>query len=215
MRTAVLVLTLSFAAWGSLGAISLEATDFAPDPGEVVALRCQGAPPGAEFAWDLDGDGAFESVTSSPRVELEMGEGPRSVALEVRSAGRRLARIEALLMGDPFLSAVRTVVDSGDRVEVTLRITAKTELLAPGFVEVVPEGWGVEVYDPGGAEYKIKGAIEALWTLKLLPGDTLTFEYGLIPLWGGGSLELKGEASAIKDDRYYRAPIVGITSLTR
>ena len=214
MRTGVILLGLSVLGAISVcgGAATLQASTFTPDPGETIQLWVSGAPVGAEFLWDLNGDGAADRVTQAPRLQWAVPQGVHRVGVEVRHQGKVIAAIEALIVADPFIACWQTISISGNTWEVEVTFRAKTDLSAPGLEIEIPAGWGVEVLDPGNLTYKIKGGIYGFWATELHPGDELGFRYRLYPVSSGLSFVFSGKASGVVGRRYYTVPIAGVVS---
>lgn len=192
------------------GAVTLQASTFTPDPGETVHLWATGVPPGAEFLWDLNGDGIVDRATESPRVQWAVPPGAHEVRVVVKQGGRTVSSVEALIVADPYIACWQNAVRVGNFWEVTVTYRAKAHLTAPGLEIAVPQGWGVEVLDPGGLTYKIKGGIHGFWALELFPGDELSFRYRLYPVSPGAAFVFSGRATAMVEGRYLKVPIAGI-----
>ncbi|HDI11088.1 MAG TPA: hypothetical protein ENF77_02050 [Candidatus Acetothermia bacterium] len=214
MRSAIvsviLVLGLGVGAWAGVG---LWASTFVPMPGQKVTLRAVGAPQGATFLWDLNGDGIADRTTASPEITWMVPQGPHVVSLTVERGGRVIGRASAQVVADPHIAAYREITETDGRLEVRVVVTARSRIVAPALTETMPPGWAIVVYDPGEAQYKIKGGLQALWAMELLPGDSVSLTYDLVPVsGGGGSLTLSGEVTAYVGDTYYRVPLAGIVS---
>lgn len=212
MRTGVMFLGLAILGAFSGGAVTLQVSTFTPDPGETIQLWISGAPVGAEFLWDLNGDGVADRTTEVPRLQWAVPQGAHKVGVLVKNAGTVIASIEALIVADPYIACWQTTVPAGNTWEVEVTFRAKVTLSAPGLEIGVPDGWGVEVLDPGSLTYKIKGGIHGLWALRLAPGDELAFRYRLYPVSPGISPVFYGKASGIVGGRYHTVPIAGIIS---
>lgn len=212
MRIGVIV--LSFAVLGALsgGAATLQVSTFTPNPGEMVNLWVSGAPLGAQFLWDLNGDGVADRSTETPRIQWAVPQGPHRVGVVVQHEGKTVASVEALIVADPYIGCWQIAKRVGDFWEVTVIFRAKARFTAPGLEIQVPEGWGVEVLDPGNLTYKVKGGIHGFWAVELHPGDELKFRYRLYPVSPGLSFVFTGTASGVIEGRYYTVPIAGIVS---
>ncbi len=214
MRTGAILLGLVLLGatpiWGQT--VTLQVSTFTPDPGETVQLWISGAPVGAEFLWDLNGDGIADSTTEIPRLQWAVPQGAHKVRVVVKHEGKVIAAIEALIVADPYIACWQTIIPSGNTWEVKVTFRAKANLSAPGLEIEVPEGWGVEVSDPGNLTYKIKGGIHGFWAIELYPGDELGFRYRLYPVSPGLSFVFSGKASGVVAGRYYTVPIAGVVA---
>ncbi len=157
--------------------ITLECSNLIPDPETTVILWVRGAPQGASFRWDLDGDGRFETTTSEPEIRFIVGSGSRTVTVEVTSAGKSLGQASLGIVADPRFGAIRTVTKEDGSFLVTLMIQAKLPLIAPGIAEDIPRGAVVEVVAEGGAFWRKAERLEAVWPVILDPGSVLAFSY--------------------------------------
>ncbi|MBC7221813.1 hypothetical protein H5T56_02335 [Candidatus Bipolaricaulota bacterium] len=189
--------------------ITLEASTFTPDPGTTVSLFVRGAPVGATFRWDLDGDGIFEHTTAEPQVTLSVSEGMKLVRVEVARDGKTLAQSALALVSDRRLGAARLVLSEGTSYLVTITVGGKTTLIAPGFVEDIPAGFAVEVVADGGAFWRRAEKLEVVWPVILDPGQTLTFTYRLSPP-AGATFQFAGMVSAYVEGRRVEIPIAGV-----
>ena len=212
MRTGVILLVSAILGAFSGGAVTLQVSTFTPDPGETIQLWISGAPMGAEFLWDLNGDGVADRTTEIPRLQWAVPLGAHTVRVVVRKEGKVIETFEALIVADPYMACWQTTVPVGNTWEVKVTFRAKANLSAPGLEIEVPEGWGVDVLDPGNLTYKIKGGIHGFWAVELFPGDELSFRYRLYPVSPGLSFVFSGEASGVVGGRYYTVPIAGIVA---
>lgn len=210
MRIGVFLLGL-MALGATCGAATLRVSTFTPDPGETIQLWVSGAPAGAEFLWDLDGDGVAERTTDMPRINWTVPQGAHPVGVTVKHQGKALVTLTALIVADPYIACWQTISRSGDLWEAVVTYRAKFRIAAPGLEITVPEGWGVEVVEAGNLVYKIEGGIHGFWSVELSPGDELTFRYRLHPI-SGGNLLLSGSATGMVQGHYYTVPIAGILS---
>lgn len=211
MRFKALVLAtatgvLCILGWAS--GLTLETSTFTPDPGGTVNLFLRGAPADASFHWDLDGDGAYERVTAEPWATVVVPAGLRLVQVRVVSGGKVLAQLTAALVADAQLGAARIVTPEGPNFLVTITVSAKIPLIAPGFVEQIPAGFAVEVVAEGGAFWRKAEKLEAIWPVILDPGQTVTFTYRLYPL-AGVSFSWTGLVSAYVEGKRVEIPIAG------
>lgn len=190
-----------------LGA-TLHCSTFTPKPDETVTIAVRGAPPGASFRWDLDGDGRFETSSLEPYVTLRVSSGPRLIRVEVVSAGRA-ELLAAMVVADPHLGAVRTIVPEGVTFLVQVAVQSKVPVIAPGFVEEIPKGFAFEVVAEGGAFWRRAEKLEVLWPLILEPGAPLVFTYRLHPP-AGATFQLSGVVSGYVEGRRVEVPIAGL-----
>jgi len=195
---------------GVLGfGMSLESSTFTPDPGAPVSLFVCGAPAGATFRWDLDGDGIYDRTTTEPQVTFSASPGMRLVKVEVVSAGRTIGQLIVAIVADSKLGATRSVIREETSYLVTISVTSKTPLIAPGFVEDIPAGFAVEVVAEGGAFWRKAEKLEVVWPVILDPGQTLTFSYRFYPL-AGVDFQFSGLVSGYVEGKRVEVPIAGI-----
>ena len=187
--------------------ITLECSNLIPDPETTVILWVKGAPQGASFRWDLDGDGRFESTTSEPEIRFVVGSGSRTVTVEVTSAGKSLGQASLTIVADPRLGAIRTITKEDGSFLVTLMIQAKMPLIAPGIAEDIPQGAVVEVVAEGGAFWRKAEKLEAVWPLILDPGSVLAFSYRVYST--AEKLWLSGVVSGYVGGQRVEIPIAG------
>lgn len=207
--TSAFVLSLVFCL-GLLGTeITLESASFTPDPGTAVTIVVHGAPAGATFRWDLDGDGIYERTSGEPQALLTAATGLRVVRVEVIQGNTVLKRIVAGIVADPTLGATRTLVPEDGALLVTITVVAKVPVIAPGFVEDVPTGFALDVVAEGGAFWRKVEKLEAVWPVILDPGQTLSFTYRLYPL-AGVDFQFSGMVSAYFQGKRVEIPIAGI-----
>jgi len=187
--------------------IVLECSNLIPDPETTVILWVKGAPQGASFRWDLDGDGRFESTTSEPEIRFVVGSGSRTVTVEVTSAGKSLGQASLGIVADPRLGAIRTITKEDGSFLVTVMIQAKMPLIAPGIAEDIPQGAVVEVVAEGGAFWRKAEKLEAVWPLILDPGSVLAFSYRVYST--AEKLRLSGVVSGYVGGQRVEIPIAG------
>jgi acylphosphatase len=187
--------------------ITLECSNLIPDPETTVILWVKGAPQGASFRWDLDGDGRFETTTSEPEIRFVVGSGSRTVTVEVTSAGKSLGQASLGIVADPRLGAIRTITKEDGSFLVTLMIQAKMPLIAPGIAEDIPQGAVVEVVAEGGAFWRKAEKLEAVWPLILDPGSVLAFSYRVYST--AEKLRLSGVVSGYVGGQRVEIPIAG------
>ena len=210
MPKAVMLLVLSglFFGLSALGAnLTLESSTFTPDPGESVTLFVRGAPFGATFRWDLDGDGTYELTTAEPWVTFTVPQGMLVVRVEVVGKDQSV-RLLAALVADARLGATRLIVPEGPTYLITITVRSKIPVIAPGFVEDVSQGFAVEVVDDGGAFWRRAEKLEVVWPVILDPGQALTFTYRLYPL-AGAEVQFSGAVSAYAEGKRVEIPIAG------
>jgi hypothetical protein len=187
--------------------IVLECSNLIPNPETTVILWVKGAPQGASFRWDLDGDGRFESTTSEPEIRFVVGSGSRKVTVEVTSTGKSLGQASLTIVADPRLGAIRTITKEGGSFLVTVMIQAKMPLIAPGIAEDIPRGAVVEVVAEGGAFWRKAEKLEAVWPLILDPGSVLVFSYRVYST--ADKLRLSGVVSGYVGGQRVEIPIAG------
>lgn len=189
--------------------ITLESSTFTPDPGVTVTLFVRGAPSGASFLWDLDGDGSYERTTQEPQAAFVVAEGVRLVRAEVVSGGKSLTQFKVLFVANTQLGATRFMVSEGTSYLVTVCVAPKITVIAPGIVEEIPSGFAVEVVTDDGAFWRRAERLEAVWPLILSPGQSVSFTYRLYPL-AGVSFQFSGLVSAYAEGKRVEIPIAGV-----
>lgn len=175
--------------------VSLIPSTYMPNPGAEVTFHALGAPTGAQFSWDFDGDGRPELTTHQPQAKWAVPPGYWEVALEVIQGGKVLARARTAVVADARLGAVRSAHWVSGALEVTVVVRAKTTLIVPGLQETIPPGWVAVVVDDGGAIFRIGDLLEALWPTILDPGWEVKLVYRLHPPSPGAAPKLSGKAS--------------------
>ncbi|MGB9757394.1 MAG: hypothetical protein ACPLRP_02160 [Candidatus Bipolaricaulaceae bacterium] len=209
MRVKTLFLLGVFFGASVLGAnMTLESSTFTPEPGGSVTLFVRGAPSGATFRWDLDGDGAYELTTAEPQATTTVPQGLRLVRVEVVVGKEGVAQFLAALVADARLGATRFVSHEDKSYLVTITVSCKTPIIAPGFVEDIPPGSTVEVVGEGGAFWRRAEKLEVVWPLILDPGQTVSFTYRLYPL-AGAEIRFGGLVSAYVEGKRVEIPIAG------
>ncbi len=196
-RLAVLFAIVATAGAVALGGgIRLVPSDYAPLPGARITLTVVGAPAGAEFDWDLNGDGVVDKTTSSPSLSYSPREGYQFIVVQVRSGGRAVGSAKLAISSSPDLGAFRTITrrETG-ALEVTITLKARVLLFAPGIEESIPAGWAAEIVDAGGAVYVLGSLLQAVWPVELMPGGEVSLKYLLHPA-AGEQATLSGAASA-------------------
>ena len=187
--------------------ITLECSNFIPDPETTVVLWVRGAPLGASFRWDLDGDGVFESTTLEPQINFVAKRGSQTVTVEVLSGGKSLARASLAIVADPRFGAIRTITKEDGSFLVTILVQAKLPLIAPGIAEEIPVGTAVEVVAEGGAFWRKAEKLEAVWPLILDPGSVLAFSYRVYST--SETLRFSGVVSGYVGGQRAEIPIAG------
>lgn len=214
MRTVLLIFGLLACGWMALAqGPTLVSSTAIPNPGEEVAFQVLGAPVGAQFRWDFNGDGRPDLTTNAPTASWAAPAGYWEVAVEVVQGGRTVSRIVGAVTAHPQLGAFRTVRWNGNVLEVTVVLQAKQPLVAPGVVETVPPGWVASVLDDGGGYAPRRGdAVEILWSTHLDPGRSVRVVYALYPPASGTAVRFSGTASAYSGGRRVEARIAGVVT---
>lgn len=214
MRTVLLVFGLIACGWCALAqGPALVSSTAIPNPGEEVAFQVLGAPPGAQFRWDFNGDGRPDLTTNGPTANWTAPAGYWEVAVEVVQGGKTVSRILGAVTAHPQLGAFRTARWNGAVLEVTVVLQAKQPLVAPGVVETVPPGWVVSVLDEGGGYAPRRGdMLEVLWSTTLEPGMSVRVVYALYPPAPGAAVRFSGTASAYSGGRRLEARIAGVVT---
>lgn len=201
------MLVVGGVAWGQ--GVALVATNAIPNPGTEITFQVLGAPAGAQFRWDFNGDGRPDATTNQPWASWTVPAGYWEVAVEVIQGGKVASRVTASVVADVRVGAYRSARWNGGVLEVTVTVRAKQFLVAPAVVETVPPGWAATVIDDGGAVYRRGDVLEVLWSTSLDPGMELRFVYALYPPAGGMSVRLSGTASGYTQGRRVEARVAG------
>lgn len=180
-----------------------------PNPGAEVTLQVTGAPPGAQFSWDFNGDGRSDATTREPWAKWTVPAGYWEVAVDILQSGKSVARLSIAVVADAHLGAIRSVQWVGGGAEVTVIVRAKQFVVAPGLSETIPPGWVVEVVDDGGAVWQRKEALEAIWATVLDPGWEVRLVYRLYPPTAGATARLSGTVSGYQDGQRVEARVAG------
>lgn len=214
MRTLLTCLGLVLGAAGAFAAgPALVSTTAVPRPGEEVGFQVLGAPVGAQFRWDFNGDGRPDLTTNAPTATWVVPAGYWEVGVEVVLGGKTVSRILGAVVAHPQLGAFRTARWNGNVLEVTVVLQAKGFLVAPGIVEAVPPGWAAVVHDEGGGFAPRRGdAVEILWSTYLDPGKSVRAVYALYPPSAGAPVRFSGTASAYSGGRRVEARIAGVVT---
>ncbi len=198
---------LTFTGWAQ--GIALEASTFAPDPGGAVVFQVIGAPTGAQFRWDFNGDGRWDLTTEGPLAQWTVPAGAWETVVEAVQGGRVVGQARAVVVADARLAAVRFVRSLEDVLEVTITLKAKTRVVAPGIEEVIPAGWIAVVVDDGSSLYKVGETLQAVWPTILDPGWEVKLVYQLHPTAGGAFPHLQGLASGYILGERFEVKIAG------
>ncbi|QAA76804.1 MAG: hypothetical protein BIP78_1038 [Candidatus Bipolaricaulis sibiricus] len=215
MRTLVLA-TCSGVLAGVLGlaqTMALVPSTAIPNPGTEISFQVTGAPAGAQFRWDFNGDGRPDATTNQPWASWTVPAGYWEVTVEVVQNARVLSRLSAAVAANAQLGAFRVARWNAGALEVTVTLFAKQSLVAPALTETVPPGWAAVVVDDGGAVYRRGDVLEVLWSTYLDPGMAVQIVYALYPpSAAGSSARLSGTASAYQAGRRIEARIAGVVS---
>lgn len=185
----------------SASGLSLVASTAIPHPGTEITFQVTGAPAGAEFRWDLNGDGRPDAMGNQPWATWTVPAGYWEVTVDVVHAGNSLARLSTAVVADSRLAAVREVRWTQAQIEVTVTIQARARIFGPGLVVDVPPGWGASALgsdrsvsttnEQGQLEFLISEAVE------LYPGEQVTTRYLLIPPSPNAVVKLKSWATGL------------------
>ena len=206
--TAYAIITVGVLALGQ--GVALVVTDAIPSPGSEITFQVVGAPAGAQFRWDFNGDGRPDATTNQPWASWTVPAGYWEVSVEVIQGGRVVSRVMAAVVADARVGAFRSARWNGGALEVTVTVRAKQFLVAPAVVETVPPGWAATVIDDGGAIYRRGDILEVLWSTYLDPGMELRFVYALYPPSGEAPVRLSGVASGYMEGRRVEARVAGM-----
>ncbi|GAB4312444.1 MAG: hypothetical protein Kow0097_14010 [Candidatus Bipolaricaulota bacterium] len=163
-----------------------------PLPGAEITLQVAGAPAGAQFKWDFNGDGRPDATTSQPWASWIVPAGPWEVVVDVVHGGQPLARLSTMVVADARGGAIREVRWTQSAVEVTVTFLARTRIMAPGLTVDVPPGWVVTARDPSTVNEQGQLEILPSSAMELYPGQELTVSYVLYPPSSGARARLMG-----------------------
>lgn len=183
-----------------------------PTPGAEITLQVTGAPTGAQFSWDFNGDGRSDATTTQPWAKWTVPAGYWEVAVDVLQGGKSVARLSIAVVADANLSAVRSVRWTGGVAEVTVVLRAKQFVVAPGLSETIPPGWVVGTVEGADLSTSQGGILYALWSTVLDPGTEVSLRYRLHPPAPGMAARLSGMVSAYKDGQRVEARVAGTAS---
>jgi len=216
-RTAIGLLVtmtvLTLAAWAVSGfEADFEVSTYNPDVAELVNFEvcepCLGESGTFHYAWDFDSDGIAELETDDPVAAYGFAsDGYHQVTLTVTAAGQVRSRRKGVLVGPTPAYAVRELIEQ-ENGTVFVLITIHVESAVPGslgFVESMPDGWQLEIVDPGGATTKRNAGekqLEVFWMMSLDAGAELTFSYRLHRSYASELPLLEGELSGYSEGRF-------------
>ncbi len=198
--------------WGVLcfaSSMGLVPSTHLPNPGAEITLQVTGAPTGAQFSWDFNGDRRSDATTREPRATWTVPAGYWEVAVDVLQGGKTVARLTTAVVADARLGAVRSVQWSGGVAEVTVTVRAKQVVVAPGIEEAIPSGWVVGTVEGPDLFVSQGGVLFALWSTILDPGWEVRLVYRLHPPTAGATARLSGTVSGYKDGQRVEARVAG------
>lgn len=163
------------------GGLSLIPSTPIPLPGAEITLQVVGAPAGAQFKWDFDGDGRPDATTNQPGARWIVPPGSWEVAVEVVQGGQSLGRLSTMVVADTRAGVVREARGTKSAVEVTVTVLARTRIMAPGLTVEVPPGWVVTSLDPSTVNEQGQLEILPSSAMELYPGQELTVRYVMYP----------------------------------
>lgn len=168
-----------------------------PEPGSEVSFQVSGAPAGAQFKWDFNGDGHPDATTNQPWANWTVPAGAWNVTVDVIQGGRSLSQLGVRVVADSRLGAIGEVRWTGGVAEVTVIIRARTEIFGPGLTVDVPPGWTATSLDP--ARMNEQGQLEILASSAtiLYPGQELILQYVLYPPSAGARARLACSVTGI------------------
>ena len=138
------------------------------------------------YEWDFDGDGRIDLATEFPKARWIYDEpGPHAAFLRVTdddgASGTTQMVVEVqdapvLVRQELKTSIAPNRVLPGDTFQVTVMITAHTEIHGLGLQAELPEGWKLWAVENDGAAFKKREA-QWLWVQGLLSGDRKRVTY--------------------------------------
>lgn len=217
---AVLYLVVAGLAASASG-LSLVASTAIPHPGTEITVQVVGAPAGAQFKWDFNGDGRPDTTTNQPWATWTVPGGYWEVTVDVVHGGKSLARLSTVVVADARLAAVQDVRWTQTQVEVTVTLRARARVLGPGVVVDVPPGWGAAALGQERAfsGTNERGQLEILVATvgEMYPGEEVTVRYILYPASPAAGTRLKSWATGYSrtDGRLERLmiPVAGLMNL--
>jgi len=139
------------------------------------------------YAWDFDGNGTLDLVTSDPTATYVFPEaGEREVVLQVVDDIGKTATAEQTFAVAAGVTASREIdtclpadhVIAGATVKVSVTITANATIRGLTLHEVYPAGWTVAEADNAGATFR-KGTTDWIFPEVLSDGDVRVISYTL------------------------------------
>lgn len=217
-------LILTFVATAYAFEADFDPSTYNPDIGEIVNFEvCEPCLGGSDFtfSWDFDGDGYPEFETDQSLVTYSFASpGFYEVVLTVTDAGGRtsIARQGVVVGPVPAFAVRELLVESDGAIFVLITITMNEKFSSVGIEESIPDGWAVELVDPGGAmgrsnmEYRHQ---EYLWMSMFEAGETVTFSYRLRPAYTSVLPTLHGEVSGYASGDRHVMGVAGMLGLPR
>lgn len=180
-----------------------------PKPGGEITLQVTGAPGGAQFSWDFDGDGRPDVSTTQPTARWTVPAGYWEVTVDVRQGGRSVGRVSAAVVAHADVGAVRSVQWIAGVAEVTVIVRAKQTVAAPGLAETIPPGWVLGTVEGPDLFTAHGGTLYVLWSTILDPGAEVRLRYRLHPPAPGMAARLLGTVSGYQDGDRVEARVAG------
>ncbi len=139
------------------------------------------------YSWDFNGDGEFDATSANPTATTLFSKaGETAVILKVTDNEGATTTAKKTINVLPSLSVSRTIdtclpndeTIAGGGVEVTVTITANTQIHGLSLHENLPEGWSFTPVDNGSATLK-KDSMDWLFLETLKAGDQRVIQYAL------------------------------------
>ena len=217
-----LILTFATMAYGFEA--DFDPSTYNPDVAEIVNFEvCEPCLGGSDFSysWDFDGNGTPEMETDQDLVTYSFASaGFYEVVLTISDAGGRtsVARQGVVVGSVPAMAVRELLVESDGAIFVLITVTMNERFSSVGIEENIPDGWGVELVDAGGALARPnmeERQYEVVWMSMFEAGESVTFSYRMRSAYSSALPVLYGEVSGYIDGDRIVMGIAGMLTLAR
>jgi len=217
-----LILTFATMAYGFEA--DFDPSTYNPDVAEIVNFEvCEPCLGGSDFSysWDFDGNGTPEMETDQDLVTYSFASaGFYEVVLTISDAGGRtsVARQGVVVGSVPAMAVRELLVESDGAIFVLITVTMNERFSSVGIEENIPDGWGVELVDAGGALARPnmeERQYEVVWMSMFEAGESVTFSYRMRSAYSSALPVLYGEVSGYIDGDRQVMGIAGMLTLAR
>jgi len=217
-----LILTFATMAYGFEA--DFDPSTYNPDVAEIVNFEvCEPCLGGSDFSysWDFDGNGTPEMETDQDLVTYSFASaGFYEVVLTMSDAGGRtsVARQGVVVGSVPAMAVRELLVESDGAIFVLITVTMNERFSSVGIEENIPDGWGVELVDAGGALARPnmeERQYEVVWMSMFEAGESVTFSYRMRAAYSSALPVLYGEVSGYIDGDRQVMGIAGMLTLAR